>query len=103
MIQSVELHAVIQRSQDVTQIKANEDAKPQDDHNAIVMHQHKNETVRHEQVNKKDNADKEQKKYDAKEGGNGTYYNQNQGRKKKKDDEDGVIIKKGNTGFDVKI
>ncbi len=103
MIQPVELHAVIQRSQDVTQIKAHEDAKPQDDHNAIVLNQHKNETIKHEHVNKKDNADKEQKKYDAKEKGNGQYYGSNQHKKKKSDNEDGVIIKKENQGFDIKI
>lgn len=103
MIQPVELHAVIQRSQDVTQIKAHEDAKPQDEHNAIVMQQQKNEVQQHENVVKKDNADKNREKFDAKEEGKGEYYNQNKKKKHKKEDDDGIIVKKEKSGFDVKI
>lgn len=102
MIESVEMQGIVQRSHDVTQIKQHEDNKPMNEHNVMVLNQQKEAVNKHEQIVKQDNANNNQKKYDAKEKGNGTYYKQKKEREKK-EKEDGVVIKKDKSFFDIKI
>lgn len=102
MIPSVELQGVIQRSHDVTQIKLNEDARPEQQHSNIVMHQEKNVIEKHETVVKQSNAEQKQNKHDAKEKTNGIYYKIKKKNGTSNHEDDGVIIKK-TSGFDVKI
>ena len=105
-IRPVEVQGVVQRSQDIGQIKHNQDQKPLLDQNNIQVQMHR-ETERHlKQVTKFENADKKENRYDAKEKGNGTYFSQKKQQKEKKEDveEDSVTIKSINHGsFDVKI
>lgn len=103
MIQSVELQGVIQRSHDVTQIKAYEDGRPGQQQNAIVMNQEKTAMENHETVVKQENADKKQEKYDAKEKGKGTYYKIKKKKKNEPTEKDGVIVRKDSSSFDVRI
>lgn len=103
MIRPVEVQGVIQRSQDVTQIKAHEDGKPQQQHSTIVMNQEKAAVENHETVVKQENADKKQEKYDAKEKGKGTYYKIKKKKKEGQSKDDGIVIKKETSSFDMKI
>ncbi len=102
MIPSVEMQGIIQRSHDVTQIKAYEDARPEQQHSNIVMNQEKNVVEQHETVVKQDNADKKRKENDAREKTHGIYYKIGKKGEKHKPEDDGIVIKK-NSGFDVKI
>lgn len=77
MIGLVEMQGTIQRTQDISQYKQNEDIKPQFEHVTISTSQQQKDIKKHEQVVKQDNADKEKDKYDAKEKGNGQYLSQN--------------------------
>lgn len=110
MIQSVELQGVIQRSNDVTQIKAYEDGKPQQQQSNIVMNQEKAVIENHETVvkqddteDKKDNTEKKGDGFDAKEKTRGTYYKIKKKKKVREPEEDGRIVKKDPANFDVKI
>ncbi|MBD5136379.1 MAG: hypothetical protein HDT39_10535 [Lachnospiraceae bacterium] len=103
MIRPVEFQGVIQRSQDVTQIKAHEDGKPQQQHSTIVMNQEKTAVENHETVVKQENADKKQEKYDAKEKGKGTYYKIKKKKKEEQSEDDGTVVKKETSFFDMKI
>lgn len=96
--------ATIARSQDYTTLKANEDNK------AVVDQGHFGQTFTKEieqksrQVMQGEKAEQQQKKFDAKEKGNGQYYSQEE-RKKKEDRKhsDGTVTLKQNGGFDIKI
>ena len=106
MITPALMQANVQRSQDVTPIKQNEDIKPQVEHALISSKQQEKEVRQQEQVRKKDDPEQQKKKYDAKEKGNGTYYGQSS-QKKKKDEadakEDGKVTVKKKYSFDMKV
>ena len=98
----------MQRMNDVSQIKQNENAKPLQDQ-ANFMNQLSKE-VQHnsEQVVQKANVDNEQQKYDAKEKGKGEYAQDGKVKIKKKNGNqenlhDDVVIKGQNSFFDVSI
>lgn len=98
---SIEL-GTIARSQDYTTIKQNEDNKGIAQQNNLV-HQMQQETEhKTRQVTHSDNADWQQKKFDAREKGNGSYAGDG-GSKKKKKEPDGRVLIKGREGFDIKI
>lgn len=104
MIRPVEFQGVIQRTQDVGQLKQNEDTKGFVDQSNIQTTVKQEEIRMHETVVEQENAEK-QKKYDAKEKGNGAYSQQKKGKqgKKKEDEEDGKVVMKSPKSFDVKI
>lgn len=99
------MQATVQRTQDMTSIKHQEDNK------ANLAQSNAQNTVKKEvehklqDVRKKDNADYNQQKYDAKEKGKNEYFSQ----KKKgeddesEDDEDGKVILKKRATFDMKL
>lgn len=105
-IRPVEIQGVVQRSQDMSQIKQNQDVKPQTDQNNIQIQIHHEVQQNSQQVTKFENSDKKENRYDAKEKGNGSYY-ENQKKKQKKKDEDteegSVKVKSAISNFDVKI
>lgn len=105
IIRPVEVQGVVQRSQDMGQIKQNEDAKGYIDQTNIQTTEQKANELRHETVVQQENADKKQDKYDAKEKGNGEYLSRGQKRRKeqKEEREEGKVILKSTSGFDVKI
>ena len=102
MISPIVLQGMIQRTQDISQIKQSEDTRPQTEHVAINTSQQEKVIKKHEQVTKQDNADKNQNNYDAKEKGNGTYFAQNGKNKNNKKEHDGKVIEKKSGSFDVK-
>lgn len=101
-IRPIEFNGTVQRTQDVSTIKQNEDQKPVHDQSNFQQKVQKNtEHLTHE-VSNKDNADYSQQKYDAKEKGKNQYSRQDQKRQKKeKEPKEKVILK--NKGFDIKI
>lgn len=100
----VEMNGMISRTQDFTTIKQNEDNKGMIDQNNF-QNQFKQE-INHQmnRVQKGDDAKQEQKKYDAKEKGNGQYSGDGGKNKKKKEEKpEGKVIIKGKSSFDMKI
>lgn len=103
MIKPVVMQGIIQRTQDISQIKQNVDNKHSLDQANIQAQFHKELVMEHKQVIKKDNASYHKDNYDAKDKGNGEY-NDNQGKKQKEENnKDGKVIVKKKGGFDVKI
>lgn len=102
MIGPLEFNGVVQRAQDISILKQNEDIKPQYEHMNVQNQQQQKSIIKHENVNKKDNADAKENKFDAKEEGNGTYYRR-QYNKKKKEDEDGTVVRKQSGSFDITV
>ena len=102
-IRPVDLNGVVQRSQDISAIKQNEDAKPVvDQQNIQAQFAHKGEH-KLKQVVHADDSDEPEYRYDAKEKGN-SGYEQNQKKKKKQQKPDGQVKVKGMSGgFDIRI
>ncbi len=102
-IRPVDVNGMIQRTQDVSTLKQNEDNKPVLQQQNIQA-QFGKETIRHmQQVTHADDAENHQKRYDAKEKGSNEYTN-NQKQKKKEKKKDGKVIAKTMAGgFDIKI
>lgn len=103
-ISRVELQGQVTRAQDFTTIKHNEDNKTMVDQTNIQRQFDQNVDTRLRQVNQSDQAENQQKRFDAKEKGNGTYSGDG-GRRRKKEEkqEDGKVVLKGRGGFDMKI
>lgn len=105
-IRPVEVQGVVQRSQDIGQMKQNQDQKPLVDQSNIQVHMHRETERNFRQVTKFENADKKENRYDAKEKGNGSYFGQKKKKNDKKEsvDEDSVSVKELHHGtFDVTI
>lgn len=102
-IRPVELSGILQRTQDVSTVKQNEDNRPVLQQQNMQA-QFSKETVRQMQtVHQADDADNQQKRYDAKEKGSNEYEG-NQKKKKNKKENDGKVIPKSiSGGFDIKI
>ncbi len=104
MIKPVMMQATVQRTQDMSGIKHQEDNK------AYVAQSNAQTTLKKEvehrlqDVRKKDDADYNQQKYDAKEKGKNEYFSQKK-REDKDDseDEDGKVILKKRATFDMKV
>lgn len=101
-IRPVDFNGMIQRTQDVSTLKQNEDNKPFLEQQNIQT-QFSKETVHHmKQVTHADDAGNQQKRYDAKEKGSNEYVGQQKKKKEKK--KDGKVIEKSaSSGFDIKI
>ena len=96
---------MIQRANDVSTIKQNEDARPGLDQHNIQANQVKQEHALTHNVTRANQKENERKRYDAKEKGNGSYQKREQNKKKSdnKGSEDKVVIKGQNSRFDIKI
>lgn len=103
-ISRVELQGQVTRAQDFTTIKHNEDNKVNVDQTNIQRQFDQNVDNRLRQVNQSDQAENQQKRFDAKEKGGGTYSGDGGRRRKKEEkEEDGKVVLKGRGGFDMKI
>lgn len=99
----VEINGTISRVQDIQTIKHNEDNKHLVDQSNLQTHSKKEIEQHQKKVRDADNSDNHQKKYDAKDKGNGAYFsNQNKKRKKKKEQENDKK-KVQSHGFDISI
>lgn len=102
-IRPVDLNGMVQRSQDVSTIKHQEDSKPFVDQQNIQTHVAKQEEHRLKQVVHADDSNEPEYRYDAKEKRN-SQYEQNKNKKKKRAKETGQVKVKGMSGgFDVQI
>lgn len=101
-IRPAEMSGLISRTQDITPIKHNQDNKPMTDQSNFQVHFHKEVDRNTKQVTTADNTENTPGKFDAKEKGNGEYFDQRKNKSKKEEKEQKVIIK-GRKGFDVSV
>lgn len=104
-VSPVSFNGMIQRANDVSTIKQNEDARSGLEQHNIQTQQVKQEHALTHTVMRPNQKENERKRYDAKEKGNGTYQKREQKKKQSgnKPAEDKVVIKGQSTGFDIKI
>ncbi|WP_342759694.1 hypothetical protein [Kineothrix sedimenti] len=106
-ISRIELQGQITRAQDYTTIKHNEDNKGMVDQSNFQKHFSKVVDDRMTQVHQGENTEKQNKRFDAKDKGNGEYSGDG-GQHRKKDEEkkggpDGKVMIKNMSRFDIKI
>lgn len=100
----VEMNGMISRTQDFTTIKHNEDNKGLIDQSNMQSQKKQEINQQMTRIKRGDDAEQEQKKYDAREKGNGQYAGDGGGKRKKKEKStEGKVIIKGKSSFDVKI
>lgn len=106
-IRPVVLNGMVQRTQDIGNIKQQEDNKPVVQQHNIEIQQQKQEDRLTHQVQQPDQKENDGYRYDAREKGNNSYEgNQNKKKKKQKQEpeSDGKVLLKGHSSsFDVKI
>ena len=95
--------AMIQQQNNVAKSQYNAENRPMAEQQTITQQVQKDINVHSQQVNKKDNADNETGKYDAKDKSNNEYSSEGDSRKKKKSDGKVFIKGQGSADFDVKI
>ncbi len=107
-IRPVDVNGMIQRTQDIGQLKQHEDNKPVIQQHSIEIQQERKEEQLTKRVNDPEQKENEGYRFDAKEKGNNSY-ERNQNKKKKKESadeksENGKVILKGQgSSFDMKI
>lgn len=95
--------ATIQRTDDVGMMKHQQDAKPVVEQQNIQVEIKKQEYHDASQVKHKDNASKEEERFDARKEGKNKY-KQSMSKKKKDAAKDGKVVQKSaHGGFDIKI
>lgn len=100
----VTINGAIQRSQDMSMLKQQEDSRPLVEQQQIQAQLKTQESKLLKQVKHADDADQHKKKYDAKEKGSNEY--KEQGNRKKKQQEKNknqVVFTQGSGHFDMKI
>lgn len=103
-IRPVEFSGLVQRSQDVSSLKQNEDNKPMLQQQNVQT-QFAKDTVQHmHQVNEANDSDNPEQKFDAREKGSNEYEDHRNRKKKKKEDNSGKVSTKTRAGgFDMKV
>lgn len=103
-IRPVDFNGMMQRTQDVSTIKQNQDNRPVVEQQTIQAEQVKQEQQLSQKVIKAKEKENDAYRYDAKEKGNGSYEQSGDKKQKKKQkNEDKVMIKGQTHGFDIKI
>lgn len=105
-IRPVDLNGMIQRTQDVGNLKQQEDNKPVVQQHNIGIEQKKQEDHLIHQVQHSQEKENGSFRYDAKEKGNNSYEGSGKKKKQQKKEQkpDGKVLRKGYGGsFDVKI
>lgn len=100
------MQGMVQRSQDVTTLKTQEDGKANLDQSNLFSNHMKELQHKQENVIKKEDVEYHQEKYDAKEKSKNEYEKDRQKKKNKKSKEekdDGVVAIKEKKSFDVSI
>lgn len=102
-IRPVEFSGVVQRSQDVSTVKHNEDNKSALQQQNVQV-QFSKETMHHmQQVTHANDSDNPEKKFDAREKGSNEYENRRNKKKKTEEKNSGKVNLKATGGFDMKI
>ncbi len=105
-IRPIDFNGMIQRTEDVGNLKHQEDAKPLVDQQNIQTQVEQKEAAAMHQVRKKDDSQGAQNHADAREEGHGQYYAPGVRKKPKQEEKQqpGRVIKKSaGGGFDIKI
>ena len=102
VIKTIEF-AMIQQQNTVAKSQHNAETRPMTEQQSITMQVQKEVNEHSQQVNRKDNADNDGGKYDAKEKSKNEYQNQQDNDKKKHTDGRVFVKGQGNSDFDVKI
>ncbi len=107
-IRPVVLNGMIQRTQDIGNLKQQEDNKPVVQQQNIAIQQERQEDRLTHQVQEPDQKENDAYRYDAKEKGNNQYEGGQKKKKKKQQDKEpengGKVILKGQgSSFDIKI
>ncbi len=97
----IEMHGTIARAQDFTTIKHNEDQKGLIDQSNFQQQFRKEVNERPHQVNRKEDMEFSNRKFDAKEKGDNQYAGD--GGKNRRQAQDGRVVVKGQRSFDIKI
>lgn len=110
IVKPVIIQGTVQNSQNATNVKHAENIKPAVEQANLAATTQKEVKMKSENVIRKDNINKEQKKFDAKEKGSNEYVKVKVKEKKRVDDEgeqkdqNKVQVKvKSKSGFDMKI
>lgn len=103
-IRPVEFSGVVQRSQDVSALKQNEDNKSMLQQQNVQT-QFAKETIHHmQQVNHANDSDNPEQKFDAREKGSNEYENRRNKKKKQQEKNSGKVMPRAvRGGFDMKI
>lgn len=103
-IRPVDFNGMIQRTQDVSTLKQNEDNRPVVEQQMIFSEELKKTEEKLHQVTHSQEKENAGYRYDAKEKGNGHYEREEQKKKgRKKQKTDNVFLKGQTSGFDIKI
>ncbi len=107
MIRPVVLNGMVQNQQPVSNVKHNEDQKPMLQQEQAFQTVTKQEQAASRQVVNKDAPEKEEYRFDAREGGKNEYQGGSRKRKGKQKEEkegDGQVMVKGRPGgFDITV
>ncbi len=102
-IRPVEFSGMVQRSQDISALKQNEDNKAMLQQQNVQT-QFAKDTVHHmKQVNHANDSDNPEKKFDAREKGSNEYEDRRNKKKKAGEKNSGKVSVKTSGGFDMKI
>ena len=102
-IRPVEFSGVVQRSQDVSTVKQNEDNKSALQQQNVQTQFAKDTTHHMQQVTHANDSDNSQKKFDAREKGSNEYEDRRNKKKKGEEKNSGKVSVKTTGGFDMKI
>lgn len=103
-IRPVDFNGMVQRTQDISTLKQNEDNKPAFDQQMLATKNQKDTMHHMQQVSQGEDAQNYQKKYDAREKGSNEYEQNSGKRKRKEEKKDGRVIPKSSMGgFDMKV
>lgn len=103
-IRPVEFNGMVQRTQDVSTLKQNEDNKPVFEQHVLSGKLQKDVQKSLQQVKHGDDTENYQKKYDAREKGSNEYEGSQSKKKKKENQKEGQVLRKSMySGFDMKI
>ncbi|MBQ2982336.1 MAG: hypothetical protein IJD58_09510 [Lachnospiraceae bacterium] len=106
IVKPVVIQGTVQNSQNMTSIKHAENTKPYVEQANIAATTHKEVQHKSENVIRKDNINKEQKKFDAKDKGANEYVSVKVKKKVNDKGEESVeeqVLVKSQGGFDIKI
>ncbi|EOT26012.1 hypothetical protein C805_01984 [Eubacterium sp. 14-2] len=102
-IRPVEFSGVVQRSQDISTVKQNEDNKSMLQQQNVQT-QFAKDTVHHmQQVTHANDSDNPKKKFDAREKGSNEYEDRRNKKKRAEEKNSGKVSVKTTGGFDMKI
>lgn len=105
-VHPVHFNGMIQNTQDVSTIRHQEDQKPAVEQQNIQIQKEQREQSQAQGVQKKEDADNQQKKFDAKEKGSNEYESQRRKKREKRENlPDGSVKLKMTMsgGFDIKV